>query len=224
MEQIIGRYRDLKRIGGGRLGEVFKAFDPVVGRALAVRLLPEAASRIEAEVWDEARLWSRLFHPHVVSLYETGKEGKRLFLAMELVEGPSVASLLRERRPLAYWLALAAISQAADALDYAHGQGVVHGGIRPSNLLAREDGFVKIVDFGIAGLEFGEAGGTWLLHLAPPESHGSAPRQRPRALRDRLCQVPRERRTRRRPLPRRVLRPASRFHRLQVRVARGPGQ
>ncbi|MFV2119301.1 serine/threonine-protein kinase [Streptomyces sp. Act-28] len=149
---IAERYRLREPIGRGAMGEVWQAYDETLGRPVAVKLLltqesdPTAVQRFRLE----ARTAGRLNHPGVVSVLDFGEHEGRLFLVMELVEGGSLARLLKERGPLPAEEAAGIAAQAAAGLAAAHQQGVVHRDIKPANLLVDADGSVKIGDFGIA--------------------------------------------------------------------------
>ncbi|WP_455433180.1 protein kinase domain-containing protein [Streptomyces roseolilacinus] len=149
---IAERYRLREPIGRGAMGEVWRAYDETLARPVAIKLLltqesdPTAVQRFRLE----ARTAGRLNHPHVVSVLDFGEHDGRLFLVMELVEGGSLARLLKERGPLPAEEAAGITAQAAAGLAAAHQQGVVHRDIKPANLLLDADGSLKIGDFGIA--------------------------------------------------------------------------
>ncbi|MGW7539547.1 serine/threonine-protein kinase [Streptomyces sp. NPDC054770] len=149
---IAGRYRLMTAIGRGAMGEVWRAYDEMLGRPVAVKLLlaqnadPTAAARFRLE----AQTAGRLRHPHVVGVVDFGEQEGRLFLVMELVEGDSLHRVLAQAGSLpAEEVALIA-AQAAAGLAVAHEQGIVHRDIKPGNLLLDAVGSVKIGDFGIA--------------------------------------------------------------------------
>lgn len=149
---VAERYRLGASIGRGGMGEVFRGTDEQLGRPVAVKLLlpsdkdPRAAERFHRE----ARAAARLNDPHVVAVYDFGNHGEGFFLAMELVEGGSVADELAEKGPLPKDRAIDLIEQSAAGLAAAHQQDVVHRDVKPSNLLLTTDGTVKVADFGIA--------------------------------------------------------------------------
>ncbi|MFD7480225.1 serine/threonine-protein kinase [Streptomyces sp. NPDC059837] len=149
---IAGRYRLHATIGRGAMGEVWQAYDEVLGRAVAVKLLlaqntdPTGASRFRLE----AQTAGRLSHPHVVGVIDFGEQEGRLFLVMELVTGDSLARVLSQAGSLPAEEVARIAAQAAAGLAVAHDQGIVHRDIKPGNLLLDADGSVKIGDFGIA--------------------------------------------------------------------------
>jgi Protein kinase domain len=150
----VGRYRILDFLGAGAMGEVYLAEDPHIDRKLAlktVRLVgrPQEVEDRKKRLLREARAAGRLLHPNVVTLFDAGEAEGVLYLAFELVEGTDLASRL-EKGPLSLREVLRIVRQAADALHYAHGQGIVHRDIKPSNILLDPKGRVKVADFGIA--------------------------------------------------------------------------
>lgn len=149
---IAGRYQLNTTIGRGAMGEVWRAYDQMLDRHVAVKVLvaqnadPTADSRFRLE----AKTAGLLHHPHVVGVLDFGEHDGRLFLVMELVEGDSLARLLSDDGPLPAERVAAIAAQAAAGLAVAHEQSIVHRDIKPGNLLLDADGTVKIGDFGIA--------------------------------------------------------------------------
>ncbi|MEU6194300.1 protein kinase [Streptomyces sp. NPDC047061] len=149
---IAGRYRLKTAIGRGAMGEVWRAYDEMLGRPVAVKLLlaqhtdPTAAARFRLE----AQTAGRLQHPNVVGVVDFGEQEGRLFLVMELVEGDSLHRVLAQAGSLPAEEVARIAAQAAAGLAVAHEQGIVHRDIKPGNLLLDAVGSVKIGDFGIA--------------------------------------------------------------------------
>lgn len=148
---LAGRYRLEERLAAGGVGEVWRARDTVLSRAVAVKLLrpeyeqhPETLDRFR----DEARHAAAITHPGIAQVYDYGEDGQP-FLVMELVNGPSLAGLLAGG-PLDARRTMDTVAQTAAALAAAHAAGLVHRDIKPGNLLVAPDGQVKITDFGIA--------------------------------------------------------------------------
>ena len=150
------RYVLSDRLGGGGMGEVWRADDTVLGRAVAVKVLmpaltenPSFAQRFQ----NEARAMATLRHPGVVDVYDYGisdVEGRQVsFLVMEYVRGESLDRVLR-RGALGSEATMRLIAEVGDALDAAHAQGIVHRDVKPANLMIRPDGSVALTDFGIA--------------------------------------------------------------------------
>lgn len=150
--QTLGHYRILEKIGAGGMGVVYRAYDERLRRNVALKVLPDAiASHGErrARILAEARGAAALNHPGITTIYEVGEQGEQLFIVMELVSGKTLRSILSEGpmepRPL---LRLGA--QVAEALGVAHAQTVVHGDVKPENIIVQPNGRVKLLDFGIA--------------------------------------------------------------------------
>ncbi|MGE5177119.1 MAG: serine/threonine-protein kinase, partial [Hyphomicrobiales bacterium] len=148
----LGRYRILEHRGEGGMGRVYVAEDPLLGRRLAVKILPpEFANDPERRhrLLHEARAASALNHPNIVTVHDVGEQDGALFVAMELVDGCT----LREwagAAPRPPGAVLRMIRQATTALGVAHAAGLVHRDLKPENIMVREDGLLKILDFGLA--------------------------------------------------------------------------
>ena len=148
----LGHYQILERLGQGGMGQVFLALDQRLGRKVALKaLLPEVQSdpdRLERFL-QEARIASALSHPNVAALHEIGDAGDLRYLALEYVEGESLAEKLRGG-PLSLPDTLSIGRQIADALDAAHALGIIHRDIKPANIMVTARGHVKLLDFGLA--------------------------------------------------------------------------
>jgi serine/threonine-protein kinase len=159
MPQTIGRYQILESIGYGAMGAVYKAFDPLIKRTLAIKTIrldiprqsPQYKSFIE-RFYHEARISGTLSHPNIVTLFDIGEESGIPYLAMEFVEGQTIASMIEKGTRFKPEKVIGLISQIAAAVDYAHSKGVIHRDIKPSNLILYEGDRVKVTDFGIAKL------------------------------------------------------------------------
>ncbi|HJW13532.1 MAG TPA: serine/threonine-protein kinase, partial [Thermoanaerobaculia bacterium] len=148
----IGPYEVLAPLGAGGMGEVWLARDPRLGREVAVKILPEEFSSDRERVKRferEARAASALNHPNIVTIHEIGEADGRAFLVMERIDGQTLRELLLEW-PLPMRRLLSIAAQAADGLARAHESGIVHRDLKPENLMVTRDGFVKILDFGLA--------------------------------------------------------------------------
>jgi eukaryotic-like serine/threonine-protein kinase len=150
----LASYEIVRPIGAGGMGEVYRARDSKLSRDVAIKVLPAAlagdAERL-ARFEKEARTASALNHPNIVTIYEVGQANGTSFIAMELVEGKTLRELVAAGPiPIKKLLALAA--QIADGLARAHAAGIVHRDLKPENLMVTRDGFVKILDFGLAKL------------------------------------------------------------------------
>jgi serine/threonine protein kinase len=155
------------------MGEVYKARDPRLGRDVAIKVLPASVSADPDRLQrfeQEARSASALNHPGIVTIYEIGRADSLSYIAMELVQGRTLREVIAEGAlPTKRLLSLAA--QFADALARAHGAGIVHRDLKPENLMVTRDGFVKILDFGLAKLTLPESGEfSNLPTLARPET------------------------------------------------------
>jgi len=153
--EIAGRYRLDRRLGAGGMSTVFLAFDSVLEREVAAKLLAEHLAEDDgfvARFRREALAAAKLIHPNIVQVFDSGRDehSGRYYIVMEYVEGQSVADILRERKqlPVAYAVEIAA--QACNGLDYAHRRGVIHRDVKPGNLIISTDDVVKLADFGIA--------------------------------------------------------------------------
>jgi eukaryotic-like serine/threonine-protein kinase len=170
----LGAYEILSPLGAGGMGEVYRGRDTRLGREVALKILPaelagekERLSRFD----QEARAASALNHPNIVTIYEIGFSGERPFLAMELVEGKTLRELV-VAGPLALRRVFSVGAQVAEGLAKAHAAGIVHRDLKPENVMVSKDGFVKILDFGLAKLtEPGPGGASAALTLARPETH-----------------------------------------------------
>ena len=150
---VVGRYEIVSMLSAGGMGELYHARDPELGRDLVVKLLPRRGvfhpDAVERFV-REARAASALNHPNIVTVYEIGESPSGNFIAMELIEGRTLRELRSESPSVATIARIGA--QAARALAVAHQAGIIHRDIKPENLMLRDDGYLKVLDFGIAQL------------------------------------------------------------------------
>ena len=155
--ETISHYRILSKLGAGGMGEVYLAEDLNLGRRVALKLLPakfttdpERVRRFE----QEARAASATSHPNILTIYEIGQveteTGVTHFMAMEFVEGQTLRQRLKQGLKLDDAIEVAV--QIASALAAAHGVGITHRDIKPENIMLHTDGYVKILDFGLAKL------------------------------------------------------------------------
>jgi len=149
MEQAqLGKYVIESEIGRGAMGVVYKAKDTVLERTVAVKTVNMAlekdhADKYEARFYQEARAAGGLNHPNIVTVYDAGKAGDVVYMAMEYIQGVELRTLLTEGQPMALGRALAIAAQVAEGLGYAHQAGVVHRDIKPANIMVTADGPVK---------------------------------------------------------------------------------
>ena len=152
----VAHYEVLEKLGSGGMGEVYRARDLRLGRDVAIKLLPPAFSADAvrlARFEQEARAASALNHPNVVTIHEIGRttDGSP-YLVMELIKGRSLRELLAPGKPLVSRRNLEMAAQAVEGLAKAHAAGIVHRDLKPENIMISDDGFVKILDFGLAKL------------------------------------------------------------------------
>lgn len=154
MAEQFGKYRIEAIIGEGGFGTVYRAVDTGLDRPVALKILEPLLMRDAGWVsrfQREAQVLARLDHPHIVPIYETGEEGGRLYIAMKLIDRPDLRQVIAERAPLAWGEVLRILNPVAEALDYAHRNGIVHRDIKPANILLGPYGPV-LTDFGFARL------------------------------------------------------------------------
>jgi adenylate cyclase len=147
----VAGYEVLALLGCGGMGVVYKARQLSLDRPVALKFLPEECARDAgwlARFQREARTASALNHPNICTIYDTGEPADRPFLSMELVEGQTLEAMVGQRRPVEELARL--LGQAVRALAAAHAAGVVHRDIKPANLMVRNDGILKVLDFGLA--------------------------------------------------------------------------
>ncbi|MDR3618106.1 MAG: serine/threonine-protein kinase [Paludisphaera borealis] len=151
---VVGRYIILDRIGSGSMGRVYKAHHQMMDRVVALKVIaPEIAAneRVVARFQREMKLVGRLDHPNVVRAYDADQVNRILFLVMEYVPGESLGERLK-RGPIPAPEMIDYAAQAAHGLAHAHGQGMVHRDVKPSNMLLTEDRKIKILDLGLGVL------------------------------------------------------------------------
>jgi eukaryotic-like serine/threonine-protein kinase len=184
----IGRYEILAELGRGAMGVVYKARDPKIDRLVAIKTIallnqdPDEEREFRARFFHEAQAAGRLSHPRIVTIFDVAEdpETQNPYIVMEYVPGHSLErELSEENGKLALETALQLTEEVAEALDYAHAQGIVHRDIKPANILLGEDGHPKIADFGIAKFNLanitsnGHAMGT-PAYMSPEQLSGEA--------------------------------------------------
>jgi hypothetical protein len=168
--EVLGRYVISGVLGSGGMGVVYAAEDPRLGRRVALKLLhpslAEASEEQQQRLLREAQAMARLSHPNVLPVFDLGTEGRQVFLAMELIEGPTLAAWLRQReRPWREILGL--FLEAGRGLAAAHQAGLVHRDFKPANVLVGADGRPRVTDFGLVRVGATSDEG---LPQAPPRS------------------------------------------------------
>ncbi|MHB8178149.1 MAG: protein kinase domain-containing protein [Vulcanimicrobiaceae bacterium] len=146
---LSGRYELGDLIGRGGTADTYRAIDTRLGREIAVKVLIERSNDVNARLLLEARAMASLNHPRIVSIFDAGEADGLSYIVMELVKGKTLRDL--EGGALTFKQAMGFLIDVLEALDYAHGQGVVHRDIKPSNIMTVEDNsYVKLMDFGLA--------------------------------------------------------------------------
>jgi len=151
----VGRYKILDAIGAGATSRVVRAHDPMIGRVVAIKLFPPEIAKGEARArfLQEARVVGQISHPYIITLHDMGidEASATPYLVMEYIEGQPLDKHL-EKGSIPFPRACAWAGNVAAALAVAHRKGVIHGDVKPANILITEDGRVKLTDFGMARL------------------------------------------------------------------------
>ena len=152
----LGRYEIIKELGHGAMGTVYLGKDPSIGREVAVKTLsyadvePQQLSEVKDQFFREAEAAGKLSHPNIVTIYDVGEDDDLAYIAMELLKGENLTEFCRKGNLLPPDRVLSVGAAVAEALDYAHQQGVVHRDIKPANIILLENDQIKVADFGIA--------------------------------------------------------------------------
>ena len=152
----LGRYELVEELGRGAMGIVYKGLDPKINRTVAIKTIhfddvEEAMlSQVKDRFFREAQAAGGLNHPNILTIYDSGEEMDVAWIAMEYLSGKDLETYCKKGNLLAWPRVLEIVAKVADALDYAHKQGIVHRDIKPANIMLLESGEVKVTDFGIA--------------------------------------------------------------------------
>ena len=149
----LSHYRIVSKIGEGGMGEVYRALDTELDRTVAIKILPELLASDQQRLQrfiQEAKAASALNHPHILTIHEIGTFGNSRFIATEFIDGETLRQHLHA--PLKLTEVLEIAIQTASALAAAHAAGIIHRDIKPENIMVRRDGYVKVLDFGLAKL------------------------------------------------------------------------
>ncbi len=152
----IGRYQVLEKVGKGGMGVLYRGFDPVLDREVAIKLMltdfNEDTEQMRPRFYREARAAAKLNHRNIVTIFEFAEESNIPYIVMEFLRGTPLGGRMNGKPPLSIDDKLNIVAQLCDGLSYAHEQGVVHRDVKPDNVFILEDGSVKLLDFGIAKL------------------------------------------------------------------------
>jgi eukaryotic-like serine/threonine-protein kinase len=156
-----GRYQVISELGRGAMGVVYKVFDRVIGRTVAMKTIPLEVPLAEREglvqrLKQEARTAGILDHPNIIMVFDVGEEAGLFYFTMQYVEGRTLSTVLAEKELLPLTKLFEIADQMCSALGFAHQQGIIHRDLKPANMMLTSQGIVKILDFGIAKL--GDAG------------------------------------------------------------------
>ncbi|HEY5311450.1 MAG TPA: serine/threonine-protein kinase, partial [Pirellulales bacterium] len=150
---VLGNYLVIDKLGAGGMGQVFRARHRRMDRVVALKVLPkkllnspDAIARFQREV----KAAARLTHPHIVTAYDADEAAGMHYLVMEYVEGQDLSAIVKANGPMSVAQAIDCTVQAAQGLEHAHAQGIIHRDVKPSNLLLDKQGTVKILDMGLA--------------------------------------------------------------------------
>jgi len=152
MGSRLGRFCIQSLLGEGKHAAVYRAYDPVLERDVALKVPRQGVlmtAKAIARFLGEAKALARLRHPRIVPVYEAGCVGDRHYIAMALIEGHSLAEEMANH-PIAYYRAAQIVAELADALAYAHAEGIIHRDVKPANVRVDSSGAVYLMDFGIA--------------------------------------------------------------------------
>ncbi|HWM44147.1 MAG TPA: serine/threonine-protein kinase, partial [Burkholderiales bacterium] len=155
----VGKYELRHQIGRGAMGVVYEAFDTVIERAVALKMLrtdmyaPEQLADVRARFKREAHSAGRLSHPNIVTIFDYGEHDGVPYIAMDLMTGEELSRSLEAGARMALPQVVRVTEQLLAALAYAHEGGVVHRDLKPSNVFVLRDGTIKVVDFGLARIE-----------------------------------------------------------------------
>ena len=154
---MLGRYKVLKELGRGSMGVVYLGKDPTIQRFVAIKTMRldeiddgEKLQEVKARFFQEAESTGRLSHPNIVTIFDAGEQDDLGYIAMELLQGTTLKEKSRKPNLLPLEKVISILATVAEAMDYAHQQGVVHRDIKPANIMLTTEAIIKVMDFGIA--------------------------------------------------------------------------
>jgi serine/threonine protein kinase/Flp pilus assembly protein TadD len=153
MIQKLGKYKILDKLGEGAMGSVYRAYDNILDRDVAIKIMADDIKwnpELKLRFYREARSAAGVHHPNIVTIYDLGEEGKTTFIVMEYLQGKNLKQIIQEKPLMPLEKKLAIIAQVADGLNHAHDGGLIHRDIKPANIFVTTLGTAKILDFGIA--------------------------------------------------------------------------
>jgi serine/threonine protein kinase len=159
---LLGRYEIVAELGKGAMGVVYRANDPMLNRMVAIKTINteeaghEGMAEYEARFYTEAKAAGGLNHPNIIIVYDIGKSGHLVYMAMEYIQGKELREMLVDGKPLPVAQAVDIAAQVGEGLAYAHQHQVVHRDIKPANIMITPEGRAKIADFGIARMRSSE--------------------------------------------------------------------
>jgi serine/threonine-protein kinase len=159
---LLGRYEIVAELGKGAMGVVYRANDPMLNRMVAIKTINteeaghEGMAEYEARFYTEAKAAGGLNHPNIIIIYDIGKSGHLVYMAMEYIEGQELREMLTDGKPIPVVKAVDFAAQVGEGLAYAHQHQVVHRDIKPANIMITPEGRAKIADFGIARMRSSE--------------------------------------------------------------------
>jgi serine/threonine-protein kinase len=175
--QLIGKFRILSALGSGGFGSVYLAEDTWIDKKVAIKV-PHKQNLDFSELVKEPRLLASMSHPNIVTVLTAEKQDDVFFIVMEYVQGETLEHLIMRDGPLEVTRALDFSCQMCNAVDHAHGAGVLHRDLRPGNMLVSESGILKVTDFGTSRFLEIAAHGTTVIgsppYMAPEQFHGKA--------------------------------------------------
>ena len=151
----LGKYEIVGKIGQGAMGEVYRAHDAILNRDVAVKTMSAAIGsddELRKRFHREAQSAARLNHPNIITVYDFGEEGGKIYMAMELLEGRDLKDVIGRHTPLTLDQKVQLMEQITEGLAFAHAKDVVHRDLKPANIHIQPNGQVKIMDFGLAKL------------------------------------------------------------------------